>query len=99
MFQDHHIISDKNRLTEDHELIGLPELDLHVRSNKIFLPRDASLHPTRSIHNCRQRISVSKSLARQMDTIVEVGKRLGWNKGQYQNALKFLLKNERSILR
>lgn len=34
-FQDHHILSDKNNLTKNHELLELTGFDLQKRQNKI----------------------------------------------------------------
>src|SRR5690606_8518455 len=85
-FQDHHILSDKNKLTQNHELLDLAGFDLQKRQNKIFLPTDETLHPTRSIHSGRHTTQVSRNLAEQMDAVVEVGKQQGWTQQQYQKA-------------
>ncbi|MFG0576641.1 AHH domain-containing protein [Shewanella sp. yb_14] len=98
-FQDHHIISDKNKLTRNHELLDLAEFDLQKRQNKIFLPTDESLHPTRSIHRGRHTTQVSRNLAEQMDAVVEVGKQQGWTKPQYRKALDSIISQERQLLR
>ena len=98
-FQDHHIISDKNILTKNHELLDLSGVNLHSRGNKIFLPTDASLHPTRSIHLGRHTTKVSRNLAEQMDAIVRVGKQQGWSQAQYQQALKSIISQERQLLK
>jgi hypothetical protein len=98
-FQDHHIISDKNTLTKLHELLELAGFDLQSRKNKMFLPTNESLHPTRSIHLGRHRTEVSRNLAEQMDQIVEVGKQLEWTIEQYNEALRALVSQERQLLR
>jgi hypothetical protein len=98
-FQDHHIVSDKNVLTKNHELLDLAGFDLQSRTNKIFLPTEASLHPTRSIHLGRHRTSVSRNLAEQMDQIVEVGKQNGFTQEQYLKALRSMISEERQLLR
>ena len=82
-FQDHHIISDKNALTKNHELLDLAGFNLQSRSNKMFLPTDGALHPTRSIHLGRHRTSVSRNLAEQMDSVVNFGKQNGFSQGQF----------------
>ena len=98
-FQDHHIISDKNALTKNHELWDLAGLDKQSRVNKIFLPKEATLHPTRSLHWGRHRVSVSRNLAKQMDEVVEIGRQLGWSQQQYRQALRGLISQERQLLR
>ena len=97
-FQDHHIISDKNALTKNHELVDLAGFDLQSRTNKILLPTDGALHPTRSIHLGRHRVSVSRNLAEQMDQVVRVGGQRGFSQQQYDAALRELLKQERGKL-
>lgn len=98
-FQDHHIISDKNPLTRNHELLDLSKLDNQSRANKIFLPTDAALHPTRSIHLGRHSTSVSRNLARQMDEVVDFGRQNGWTQQQYDQALRAIIEQERQLLR
>jgi hypothetical protein len=98
-FQDHHIISDKNPLTKDHELIDLAEFDLQSATNRIFLPTEPGLHPTRSIHSGRHYSEVSRDLARQMDEAVMVGKQHNFSVQQYNKALRELISAERQELR
>jgi len=98
-FQDHHIISDKNALTANHELLDLAGFDLQSRANKLFLPTDAALHPTRSIHLGRHRTSVSRNLAEQMDQIVEIGRQQSWSQEQYLGALRSMISEERQLLK
>jgi hypothetical protein len=98
-FQEHHIISDKNVLTKNHELLDLAGFDLQSRVNKIFLPIEESLHPTRSIHSGRHLTTVSRNLAEQMDQIVEVGQQNGFTQGQYIKALRSMISEERQLLR
>lgn len=98
-FQDHHIISDKNKLTQNHELLSLSGADLQARSNKIFLPKEAGLHPTRSLHDGRHTNAVSENLANQMDAVGEVGKRNGWTAQQYRTALDSIMAQERALLK
>lgn len=98
-FQEHHIISDKNKLTKNHELLALAGFDLQSRANKIFLPSKGRLHPTRSIHSGRHTTSVSRNLATQMDTILQYGKQNGWSQAQYNNGLSGMISQERQKLR
>lgn len=97
-FQDHHIVSDKNPLTKNHELLDLADFDLQSRSNKIFLPEEPALHPTRSIHSGKHLTSVSRNLAEQMDEVVAIGRQQGWAQPQYDAALRGLIQEERSLL-
>ena len=98
-FQDHHIISDKNPLTQNHELLDLAGYNLQSRPNKIFLPSQEALHPTRSIDSGRHRNSVSENLANQMDTIVDVGRQQGLTQEQFRRALDAMVSQERQLLR
>ena len=98
-FQDHHIISDKNPLTKNHELLELADFDLQSRANKIYLPTDATLHPTRSIHLGRHRTSVSDNLASRMDEAVALGQQNAWNTQQYAQALRSIIGQERRLLK
>jgi hypothetical protein len=98
-FQDHHIISDKNNLTKNHELLSLSGADLQARSNKIFLPKAPDSHPTRSLHDGRHTNAVSENLANQMDAVVEAGKRNGWTEQQYRKALDAITAQERALLK
>lgn len=98
-FQDHHIISDKNKLTKNHELLDAAGYDLQSRNNKMFLPTNESLHPTRSIHKGRHTNSVSENLANQMDEVLEYGRANGWTQQQYNDALRGIISGERQLLR
>lgn len=98
-FQDHHIISDKNPLTMNHDLLQQAGFNLQSRANKIFLPTDASLHPTRSIHLGRHTTGVSRNLADQMDQVLEVGTQNGWSQTQFDQALRAIISQERQLLR
>ncbi len=98
-FQDHHIVSDKNKATKDHPLLELAGYGLQKRSNKIFLPTSGDLHPTRSIHKGRHLNSVSVNLATQMDQVVEFGMKEKWTQQQFKNALDTIIAKERHLLR
>ncbi|HDR9797799.1 TPA: RHS domain-containing protein [Burkholderia cenocepacia] len=98
-FQEHHIISDKNSQTKNHPLIALAGFDLQSQANKIYLPDDESLHPTRSIHNGRHPNIVSTNLSRQMNDAVVIGKQQGWGQKQYDAALRGIIARERMELK
>jgi hypothetical protein len=98
-FQDHHIVSDKNPLTMNHELLDMAGYNLQSRGNMIFLPETAMAHPTRSIHSGRHLNSVSQSLSDQMDVFVGFGKAEGWSQVQYRQALDSMIAQERAVLR
>jgi hypothetical protein len=98
-FQDHHIVSDKNKLTQNHELLDLAGFDLQKRQNKIFLPTEEALHSTRSIHSGRHTTQVSRNLAEQMDAVAEVGRQQGWSQQQYRQALDTIISQERQLLK
>ncbi|WP_211223581.1 AHH domain-containing protein, partial [Saccharibacillus kuerlensis] len=98
-FQDHHIISDKNKLTKNHDLLDEVGYNLQSRNNKMFLPTNDSLHPTRSIHKGRHSNSVSENLANQMDEVLEYGRANGWTQQQYNDALRDIINGERKLLR
>jgi len=98
-FQEHHIISDKNPLTQNHELLELADFDLQSRTNKIFLPSNESLHSTRSIHMGSHSRSVSQNLADQMTTIVTYGRQQNWTTIEYERAIHELISEERQVLR
>ena len=98
-FQDHHIVSDKNPLTKNHELLDAADFDLQSRANKMFLPEDAAQHLTRSIHSGRHTTAVSRNLAVQMDEVLEIGKQSGWTQVEYNQALRAIIGQERQMLR
>jgi hypothetical protein len=98
-FQDHHIISHTNDLTKNHKLLGLAGFDLESRSNKIFLPANESLHPTRSIHNGRHVKVPMKEVARKMDDIVALGESKGWGQAKYKAELEAMLSEIRQDLK
>lgn len=72
---------------------------MQKRQNKIFLPTEETLHPTRSIHNGRHTTQVSRNMAEQMDAVVEVGKQQGWSQQKYQQALDTIISQERQLLK
>jgi hypothetical protein len=98
-FQEHHIISNKNPLTQDHELLKLSGFDLQSRANKMWLPKDPSVYAGRSLHSGKHWKSVSQNLKAQMDAVVQVGKANGWTREQFREALLAILREERALLR
>ncbi|WP_269431266.1 AHH domain-containing protein [Paenibacillus algorifonticola] len=91
-------MSDKNN-AKNHALIKAAGYDLHSRNNKMFLPTDGTLHPTRSIHKGKHAKKVSENLARQMDEVLQHGKDNNWSQQQYNDALRDLVSKERQLLR
>ena len=87
-FQDHHIASNKNSSTRNHDLWKLAGIDINSRTNKIYLPTKAEQHPTRSIHNGRHTNSYSETIAKQMNSIVRQGKAANWTPDQYRAATR-----------
>lgn len=94
-FQDHHIISDKNRNTKDHPLLAKAGFDLDHRANKIFLPKHPDLHPTRSVHNGKHLGDYSKYMKDKMDGILKTGQVQNWSQTEYNAALRAMLAVER----
>ena len=98
-FQDHHIASDKNRFTKDHELWKLSGVNVNSRVNKIHLPRAAEQHPTRSVHSGRHTNAYSANMAEKMKQVVDQGKDAGWKPSQYREATRSLLSEMKQELR
>jgi len=98
-FQDHHIVSHSNRFTKNHQLFQLAGINVHSRVNKIYLPTNASLHPTRSIHIGCHTASYSQKVSFKMDDLVAQGKSAGWSQQQYNAQARNLLSDLRQELR
>ncbi len=98
-YQEHHIASDKNRLTRNHELWKLSGMNANSRANKIYLPKTAEQHPTRSVHSGRHTNSYSSNIAKRMDDITERGKNSGWTQAQYREQTRQVLSEVRQDLR
>ncbi len=98
-FQEHHIISHTNRATKNHQLIRLAGFDLQSRANKIFLPKDKTVHGKRSIHCGRHYKVVSEDIKMQMDMIVQTGKMKSWSQSQYRAKLDAFLSDMRQQLK
>ena len=99
-FQNHHIISRSNQTTKNHELLQRAGFNnINSRANMIFLPKNESLHPTRTIHNGRHTQNSMDQVSRNMNIIVNRGKAEGWNQAQYRSALNAMLSNYRQELR
>ncbi|AIF82058.1 hypothetical protein I862_07520 [endosymbiont of Acanthamoeba sp. UWC8] len=98
-FQEHHIISDKNKLTSEHKLWEKAGIDAQSRKNKIYLPTKEEHHPTRSIHLGGHSKIVSEKLADKMDKAINTGEMQGWTQEQYKEALHNIIVEERAKLR
>jgi len=98
-FQVHHIISITNSATKDHPLLKLAGFDLDSRSNKMWLPYNAKLYPSRSIHKGKHLQSVSDNLRQKMDSTVKMGRNAGWTRNNYAEALKSIIAEERTLLK
>lgn len=98
-FQDHHIASNKNKHTMNHEAFTLAGMNLNSRANKIYLPSNPTLHNERSIHQGKHTDSYSRKIAQRFDTIVEQGKTQGWNTEQYRAATRAELSKIRQELK
>lgn len=99
-FQDHHIISRSNKATKNHELLEKAGFNnINARTNMIFLPKNESLHPTRTIHNGRHTQRSMDKIAERMDRIVSVGRAQNWNPSQYNSALRGMLSEYRQEFR
>jgi hypothetical protein len=98
-FQDHHIASHSNKYTKNHELFQLSGINVHSRVNKIYLPENASLHESRSIHYKRHTSTYSEKVSWRMDGLVEQGKAAGWTQQQYRDKTRKLLSELRQELR
>lgn len=82
LFQEHHIISNKNDLTRNHDLIRFSGFNLDSKANKMLLPTQAGSKASttsRSIHEGRHLDSVSQNLAKEMNKATAMGRQFGWN--------------------
>ena len=101
-FQDHHIISNKHPLTQNHPLWELAGMDPNARANMMFLPtvKGANISSTtRSIHQGRHYEGINARLAQKMDTVRERGLLNSWTQTQYADQLKKIISSERTMLR
>ncbi|MFH1334583.1 MAG: AHH domain-containing protein [Pseudomonadota bacterium] len=98
-YQAHHIISDKNERTKDHSLFGLAGESMNSRHNIMYLPKDASLHDTRTVHIGRHRNDVSEAARARMQEAVERGQAENWSQEQYRSALHRMQSEMRQDLR
>ena len=98
-FQEHHIISPTNSAVRNHPLLSAAGYDLQGRSNKIVLPNDARVHPTRAIHIGRHEGTYSSVLKAKFDETLALGRSQGWTKAQYRAALDSVVAEERAALR
>lgn len=98
-FQDHHIVSDKNKFTKNHKLIQLAGANLQSRQNRIYLPKQAASHPTRSIHMGRHYNAYSRVLGTKMNDAVRLGNREKWTQQQYHRAYSQIIGEFRAELK
>lgn len=98
-FQEHHIISNKNKATKDHEIWQKAGMSPDDPENKIFLPTEEENHPSRTIHKGRHWQSVSDDQAEELTKMVNRGEKEGWTQEQYKNELKEFINKERQRLR
>jgi hypothetical protein len=102
LFQEHHIISNKHKVTKNHDLLELAGFDTESRTNRMLLPTKKGVEVSttkRSIHDGRHIDLVSERLAQKMERAVEIGKELGWGQEQYHTKLMKIISEERSALK
>lgn len=98
-YQYHHIASNKNKFTKNHELWKLSGVNIDSRVNKIHLPKTAEQHQTRSVHSGRHTNAYSVDVAKKMQQVADQGKDAGWTPSQYRQATRNLLSEIRQELR
>ena len=98
-FQQHHIISPTNTQTQSHPLLAKAGFNVESRANKIFLPTQASQHPSRSIHIGRHTSAAMSDVRKAMDRVVIQGESQGWGQSQYRAELRSTLSDLRQELR
>ena len=98
-FQDHHIASNRNPLTNNHEALRAAGIPMNSRLNKIRLPKHPDSHPTRSIHRGRHDEAVSLEMKRELDDIWTRGRAQGWPKREFNRVVRKTLAEERQRLR
>ncbi|CAM4483547.1 MAG: hypothetical protein LEGION0403_FIIPPAGN_02869 [Legionella sp.] len=98
-FQRHHIASHTYPRTQNHAAFALSGLSIQSRANLIYLPKEASGHPTRSIHSGRHTPSYNEKVAERLDEVVEKGKARGWTAEQYRAETRKVLSAVRQELR
>ncbi|WP_428412143.1 AHH domain-containing protein, partial [Legionella sp.] len=97
--QRHHIASHTNPSTRNHEAFALSGLSMQSRKNLIYLPKEASGHPERSIHRGGHTQSYSDTVADRLEKVVEKGKTQGWGQEQYRAETRKVLSEIRQELR
>lgn len=98
-FQRHHLVSPTNTITADHEIFERAGMSYEAFQNKMMLPRDRSVHPSRTVHQGRHTTAHNQRMLDSMNDILEKGMREGWTQEQYRDALDSLLAAERQRLR
>ncbi|MBV4481518.1 AHH domain-containing protein [Pseudomonas sp. SWRI124] len=94
-YQKHHIIP---RQLADHDALKASGMNIHQRSNIIYLPTDGKYHKTRTIHN-GPHPGYTANIKRQLDAIDQYGKNNGWKKADYARAINTIISEERKGLR
>jgi hypothetical protein len=100
--QSHHIISDKHKLTQNHDLWKLAGMSPDDKFNKMLLPTQKGVElgiKVRSIHQGRHLNIVNERLAEEMDRILKQGTKEHWSQLQYKTALKGLIREEHQLLK
>ncbi|TDO20927.1 RHS repeat-associated core domain-containing protein [Pedobacter duraquae] len=97
-YQLHHVIP---RSKANHPALKAAGFDVDKPSNLIYLPKDRSVHPTRSVHNGwnKQHALYNADITEQLDDIYETGVSEGWSKTDFRNAVDDLRKDAKNDLR
>ena len=97
-FQEHHIISNKNKAIRNHKIREKTGMSPDSPENKIFLPTKAENHPTMSTHRGRHWQKVSDECNVELNKIVENGEAQRWMKEQFESELRSFLEKQRKML-
>lgn len=98
-FQSHHIIPKGHEETKNHLLLEAAGFNVHSRLNRIFLPKDESSHPTRSIHSGNNTDAYVKKVSVEMNRIYNKGQAEDWSQAQYRAQLRTMLSEFRQDLK
>ncbi|MDS1772060.1 AHH domain-containing protein [Vibrio vulnificus] len=96
--QNHHVIP---RSFKNHSALKSADFDIDSTSNLIYLPKDRTVHATRSIHNGwnKDHAQYNQDIMAELDEISAIGKEEGWNQQQYNDAVNDLRRDTRQNLR
>ncbi|HAS6385877.1 TPA: AHH domain-containing protein [Vibrio vulnificus] len=97
-YQNHHVIP---RSLKNHSALKSADFDIDSTSNLIHLPKDRTVHATRSIHNGwnKDHAQYNRDIRAELDEISAIGKEEGWNQQQYNDAVNDLRRDTRQNLR